>query len=213
MNQKGFIGYLVFFIFIVIVLGGGVFYYMQKSKVTSIARSLTASSDGAIDGNYQVNSFYVTATTITWKIHQYQDLKIKYPSGWEAKTFDLGDGERVAFTNLDTKASLFFADVEESPIASCDEFLDNPLTNPGYSYTSETKPVTQIIPMQLKEFTARASFGGASAGGYSAQELRLCFEKNGKEYAMNLQEPGSGQDFASMKDVILILNSLEFISK
>src|SRR5205085_2084623 len=140
----------ILIIFCLIILGVGSFYFIQNKASST---SLMASGNS----NYKINSIYLTVSTNGWKEYDYGNVKIKYPSNWMAKSFNLGDGERVGFTDS-KNTTIVFASIDGSDqFSDCEDFLNQIVKQPGSS-NSETGQNIPTKPVEFNKFSGQSSF-------------------------------------------------------
>lgn len=203
-------GKIILGLFVLILIFFSGIFFTQNSKVS--ANTLAPLNSNP---DYSLNSIYMIPSTINWKEHEYQNLKIKYPPDWKVKSYDLGKGEMVSFSKVEQNSgsAVFFGLTSRFTDKTCDQHLEKLKVEGDISPTKQNagfSSSSDIGTLMINGSQVKALFSNTNVAGYTGKSLMVCLKKENKEYVIQLMDNSPDKQFKDLKEFILILNSLNF---
>lgn len=204
------IGWIVLGIIAVLgvcLLGFGIFFFLQNNKVSSHEISLDEKSD------YQLSPIFVSASTMGWKMQDFEQVEFKYPPEWEKGTprapLQGADQTLIVFN----KTGVIMISKASNEMNSCSQFADDVYKNAkiykNFSPSSQANYIYERGYSNINGINFYLFYQTKSLQGLGNKSISACFEKDGKTYIGSLTENGTNKKFENLKEYILFLNSLE----
>ena len=196
------------------MIGYGIFFFTQNTKASAqTLPSLKEQSD------YSLSPLYLLPAIMGWQEYNYQEIRIKYPSDWKMKSYNLGKGELVSFSRVEqnTGSSIFFGKRSHLTDSTCDQYLEEAKTGSQTGDTSNSQQnsgfntLVEEGTITTRNKQAKAVLFYGNIQGYSLKALTLCLKQNDKEYIVRLMDSSTDKKFSDLKNFILMLNNVDFI--